>query len=178
MCSACAQTSGIAEPLGPPRQQLPLRDVGGPSHTCSGSSLPWLAHASSAASNRVGLGLAAGQQLVVRALAGQQRPDAADAGAVERRCRPHARRSRRRCSGASRARSAVPTAARGRSPARVSTMRGSSGARRPKRTRASASALISYRPARPRWQMSRLRTSTVACGAARASPATGGAMRM
>ena len=27
-CSACAHTSGMADPVGRPRQQLPLRDVG------------------------------------------------------------------------------------------------------------------------------------------------------
>ena len=81
MCSACAQTSGIADPLGLP---------GSSSTSGIGVAVPHLlgqqlARARAGLQRReqpLRLGAAAGRQLVVRPLAGQQRPDAADAGAV------------------------------------------------------------------------------------------------
>lgn len=51
-CSACAQARGIADPLGPPGCNS-RSGIGGPSQICSGSSLPGLAFASIAASNRL-----------------------------------------------------------------------------------------------------------------------------
>ena len=81
--SACAQTSGIAEPDGSPgassrdgnRRSVPdlLRDEP------AGAGLRF-----DGREQRLRLGLAPGGQRVMRALAGQQRPDPADADAVER----------------------------------------------------------------------------------------------
>ena len=141
MCSACAQTSGIAEPLGWP---------GSSSRSGIGAAVPHLlgqqlAGAGAGLHRRqqpLRLGAAAGRQFVVRALAGQQRPDTADAGAVIRAAvvvlavavavvAPPARSVRQ----IDRSTWSITFT--------VSTMRGSSAARSPKRTSASASVLIS-----------------------------------
>ena len=138
--SACAQTSGMAEPDGRPKKSS-RSGMSGASQTCSGAARrrwrtpPW-PPAGARASLR-----SPGGQLVMGALAGQQRPGPADAGAVERAGRPRARRSRRRCSGARTARRGVSTLSSASMTLTVLRMRGSSAARRPKRTSASASGL-------------------------------------
>ena len=82
MCSACAQTSGIADPLGSPRSSSSAGIGVGVPHLL-GQQLPGLAPRLHRRQQPLRLGAAAGRQLVVRALAGEQRPDAADAGAVD-----------------------------------------------------------------------------------------------
>ena len=86
------------------------------SQTCSGSRPLSLAKTPGRAAV-LGLVLPAGRQLVVGALAGQQRPGAGRCPCRRRASRPRARRSRRRCSDASKGRAASPPSVPGRSPA-------------------------------------------------------------
>ena len=81
--SACAQTSGIAEPDGRPKNSS-RSGMSAASQICSGKRPLFAGEGLMVRHERSRRHPAAGGQLVVRALAGQQRPRAADAGAVER----------------------------------------------------------------------------------------------
>ena len=140
ICSACAQTSGIAEPDGRPRNSS-RSGMSSASQTCSGSRWPSLAKPSKRAQQRLGLGAVAGGQLVMRALAGEQRPGPADAGAVERRAVLVLAIAVAVVAAPARARRQLDLEQRVDDTRRVLRMRGSSGARSPKRTSASASGL-------------------------------------
>ena len=83
ICSACAQTRGIADPEGRPRKSS-RSGTSSPSQTCSGRRCPSLPHASNVRSKRPASRGSAGREFVMGALSGKERPQSADARTVER----------------------------------------------------------------------------------------------